>query len=124
MATPPAADPPSGPAPTRFAPLETWYAGIKYRSRTEARWAVFFESAGVAARYEAEGFQLDDGAWYLPDFVIGSSARGVARDAAAQRDAYIEIKGREPSDAEVLKARSLARNTGMPVYLFWYVIAS
>jgi hypothetical protein len=43
------------------------YKGIWFRSRTEARWAVFFDSLGVQWEYEKEGYQLKSG-WYLPDF--------------------------------------------------------
>lgn len=47
--------------------IETRYAGHKFRSRVEARWAVFLDAAGVRWMYEPEGFDLD-GVWYLPDF--------------------------------------------------------
>lgn len=49
--------------------IETAYGGAKYRSRTEARWAVLFDKAGIGFQYEPEGFKLDSG-WYLPDFWI------------------------------------------------------
>lgn len=108
----------------RFAPLETWYRGVQYRSRTEARWAVFFHTAGVVARYEPEGYRLDDGTCYLPDFCVGPGSGGEATDEWRQCDAWIEIKGREPTDAEVLKALRLARLTAMPVYIFWGDVAA
>lgn len=50
-------------------PLETYYRGYKFRSRLEARWAVFFDVLGVKYRYEAEGFKLPSGA-FLPDFLL------------------------------------------------------
>jgi hypothetical protein len=34
------------------------YNGYRFRSRLEARWAVFFDELGVAYRYEPEGFEL------------------------------------------------------------------
>src|SRR5262249_22063830 len=39
----------------------------RFRSRLEARWAVFFKELGIAYAYEHQGFDLA-GEWYLPDF--------------------------------------------------------
>ena len=50
--------------------IETIYNGYKFRSRLEARWAVFFEEAGIEYQYEPEGYVLDNGECYLPDFYI------------------------------------------------------
>ena len=50
--------------------IETSYDGCRFRSRLEARWAVFFNAAGIEYQYEPEGFVLSDGSWYLPDFYI------------------------------------------------------
>ena len=47
--------------------IETVYNGYKFRSRLEARWAVFFDAGGVPYEYEPEGFDIN-GVWYLPDF--------------------------------------------------------
>lgn len=49
-------------------PIETEYCGYRFRSRLEARWAVFFDVLGLEYIYEIEGFILDDKQWYLPDF--------------------------------------------------------
>lgn len=49
--------------------LPSRYAGILFRSRTEARWAVLFNWAGLQWNYEQEGFALDAGN-YLPDFFL------------------------------------------------------
>jgi hypothetical protein len=51
-------------------PIETRYEGCLFRSRLEARWAVFMDTLGVRWRYEPEGFTLDDGTRYLPDFFV------------------------------------------------------
>lgn len=50
--------------------IETAYNGYRFRSRLEARWAVFFETLGVQWEYEPEGFALPSGRWYLPDFYV------------------------------------------------------
>ena len=54
--------------------IETEYKGYKFRSRLEARWAVFFDAAGISYEYEPEGFEVK---WneneiyrYLPDFYL------------------------------------------------------
>lgn len=49
--------------------IPTRYRGYHFRSRIEARWAVFFETLGVQWEYEPEGFDLD-GEHYLPDFRV------------------------------------------------------
>lgn len=50
--------------------IQTSYAGYKFRSRLEARWAVFFDAAGIPFEYEPEGLILSDGSYYLPDFYL------------------------------------------------------
>jgi hypothetical protein len=52
-----------------IAPIETRYAGCRFRSRLEARWAVFFDHLGIEWLYEPEGYKLPSGS-YLPDFLI------------------------------------------------------
>ena len=54
---------------TTFAAIPTTYSGHKFRSRLEARWAVFFDAAGIRWIYEPEGIPLPFG-WYLPDFIL------------------------------------------------------
>ena len=49
--------------------IETVYNGYRFRSRLEARWAVFFDACGYPWEYEPEGFNID-GIYYLPDFKV------------------------------------------------------
>lgn len=58
--------------PKTIKAIETEYKGYKFRSRLEARWAVFFEALGFDWEYEPEGFELSNGQWYLPDFRVKS----------------------------------------------------
>lgn len=51
-------------------PIETRYKGYRFRSRLEARWAIFFDALGLRWEYEKEGFFLPSGKRYLPDFYI------------------------------------------------------
>lgn len=48
-------------------PINTHYNDLYFRSRLEARWAVYFYSLGVKYLYEHEGFNFG-GYNYLPDF--------------------------------------------------------
>ncbi len=61
---------PATVAPRAIKPIETHYKGYRFRSRLEARWAVFFESLGLNWEYEKEGFVLPSGKRYLPDFYV------------------------------------------------------
>jgi len=51
-------------------PIETEYKGYRFRSRLEARWAVFFDALGIRWEYEPEGVNVRDGTFYLPDFYL------------------------------------------------------
>ena len=55
---------------SRINAIETFYKGYRFRSRLEARWAVFFDALGVEYEYEPQGFVLPSGKHYLPDFKI------------------------------------------------------
>jgi hypothetical protein len=48
-------------------PIETHYGGCRFRSRLEARWAVFFDYLEIPWEFEPQGFQTSGGP-YLPDF--------------------------------------------------------
>jgi hypothetical protein len=54
-------------------PIETRFDGFRFRSRLEARWAIFFKRLGLEYEYEPEGFDLGYGELYLPDFRVSSS---------------------------------------------------
>lgn len=51
-------------------PIQTRYAGYFFRSRLEARWAVFFDTLRLDWSYEPEGFELVRHGYYLPDFRV------------------------------------------------------
>lgn len=85
------------------------YNGVQFRSRTEARWAVFFDALGVRWEYEHEGYQLPSG-WYLPDFWLPEVNGGI----------FVEIKPeREPTEREVIVAKELACATGKEVAMMF-----
>lgn len=64
-----------------FKAIETKYSGRYFRSRLEARWAVFFDSIGLKWEYEQVGFTVGPYR-YLPDFELPEVRTGV----------HIEIK--------------------------------
>lgn len=55
-----------------IAAIQTTYAGCRFRSRLEARWAVFFDELGIAWTYEPQGYEVGYDATrpYLPDFYL------------------------------------------------------
>ena len=72
--------------------IQTEYKGYKFRSRLEARWAVFFDTLGVKWEYEPEGYDLGNGVYYLPDFLLHDVT---VNHGLFQRhcDIYVEVKG-------------------------------
>lgn len=86
----------------RVKAIQTRYKGYLFRSRLEARWAVFFDACGVEYEYEPEGFDLGNGVMYLPDFLL----HGVAgRDGG---DIFVEVKG-QMTDSDAEKINLFAR---------------
>lgn len=84
--------------------IPTKFDGWSFRSRTEARWAVLFKTAGIAYEYEKEGFSLN-GRWYLPDFWF------------PELEGWFEVKGVEPTAPELELCKQLANGTGRMVFI-------
>lgn len=66
--------------------IETRYAGCRFRSRLEARWAVFFDALDIKWKYEPQGYVVGppgDEIAYLPDFYL------------PKYDVWAEVKGGE-----------------------------
>lgn len=87
----------------RIAAIPTLYHRTRFRSRLEARWAVFLDCIGIEWRYEFEGYTLSDGTLYLPDFYL------------PQIDWHAEVKPKWPTSIEIQKCRLLAMGTRRPV---------
>lgn len=85
--------------------IETTYNGYLFRSRTEARWGVFFHEAGIDHEYEPEGFELGD-SYYLPDFWLPEISW------------WVEVKPAVPSSREKELARLLMLESGCDTYIF------
>jgi hypothetical protein len=90
--------------------IETHYRGFRFRSRLEARWAVFFDRLGIRWEYEPEGYVVD-GRPYLPDFRLFLPDDQVV---------FAEVK---PDSADLFEGehvalcRALANGTSHPVVL-------
>lgn len=82
------------------------YAGVNFRSRAEARWAIAFDAADIKWVYEPEGYQLPTH-WYLPDFWL------------PRMGCFAEVKGVATHWDEVAmtKATELAAHSGKHVLL-------
>jgi hypothetical protein len=80
-------------------PIETVYGGYRFRSRLEARWAVFLDVLHARWVYEPEGYQLRTGP-FLPDFWLPDSKL------------WLEIK---PDGGECKHAQALFEEQGWPV---------
>ena len=74
-----------------LTPIETRYKGYRFRSRLEARWAVFFDTLGVQWEYEKEGYDLGEAGWYLPDFWL------------PKYHLFVEVKGGKISEGDQAK---------------------
>jgi len=81
-------------------PIETVYNGYRFRSRLEARWAVFFDALGIEYVYEKEGYDLGAAGWYLPDFWL------------PQVNMWAEVKPLPLNHDEFAKCEALVSGTG------------
>lgn len=81
--------------------IETFYDGYKFRSRLEARWAVFFKEIGWHYEYEPEGFVLEDGTPYLPDFNLPSIYT------------WVEVKPDAPTEEDIRKCILFSKGLGI-----------
>jgi hypothetical protein len=88
-----------------FKAIDTIYDGCHFRSRLEARWAVFFKSLGIPYQYEVEGFDIE-GLLYLPDFWL------------PEQRSFFEVKGPLTFNSGERKARALSIASQCPVFMF------
>jgi hypothetical protein len=90
-------------------PIETFYHGHRFRSRLEARWAVFFDACGAEWEYEPEGFDVGDGVLYLPDFRLYNVA------GRGGPTLWVEVKGHmTKEDSEKINLFTREDEHGIP----------
>lgn len=80
--------------------IQTSYKGYRFRSRLEARWAVFFDALGIKWEYEIEGYDLGEHGYYLPDFWL------------PQVSMWAEVKPVRFTSEQLAKCDALTRGTG------------
>lgn len=68
--------------------IETKYNGYLFRSKLEAKWALFFDLLNIKYEYEPEGFESNKNERYLPDFYLPNT---YLRNETL-KGIYIEIK--------------------------------
>lgn len=76
-------------------PIPTEYDGVLYRSRLEARWAVFFEALGIPAIYEPFVIENNGLSW-KPDFILMNGVFG-----SIEKKLCVEVKPKKPNDAYI-----------------------
>lgn len=84
--------------------IETSYQGYRFRSRIEARWAVFFDHFRLNWSYEPQGYKLPSG-MYLPDFELNVPQWGI------DFPLWVEIKATRPRLHELALALELSEAT-------------
>ena len=92
-------------------PIETKYNGFRFRSRLEARWAIFFDMIGLKYEYEVEGFEINE-IRYLPDFYLPTL------------DRWFEIKAKPLSEYEMKKCEEFCFNKDNESIKFSVLIGS
>jgi hypothetical protein len=95
-------------------PIETLYKGYRFRSRLEARWAVFFDVLGIKWEYEKEGYDLGEVGWYLPDFWLPQ-----LYDRVLNAGMWVEVKALEPTPEETVKVEELTAGTRHSSIIVW-----
>ena len=85
--------------------LKTYYNGYEFRSRLEAKWAVYLDEIGAKYDYEPEGYKLKNGECYLPDFKIYA---GKNRGGRTPEVFYLEVKG-DPTEKDKRKCLGFAK---------------
>lgn len=85
------------------SPIETMYAGTLFRSRLEARWAVFFDNLGIKWQFEPQGFEVGPRRRrYLPDFLL------------PDLNIWVEVKGAEDALDRSLLSSAIDYGAGLP----------
>ncbi|MGF6950848.1 hypothetical protein QF028_003353 [Neobacillus sp. B4I6] len=75
--------------------IETEYKGFKFRSRLEARWAVFFDAMDIIWEY-GEPKKIGNKHIYLPDFYL------------PEKKSWIEISDKTPKAEDLRKCEAFA----------------
>lgn len=96
--------------------IPTTYNGTTYRSRLEARWALFFSVLNLRSEYELQGYNTTAG-YYLPDFWLPDLRM------------FAEVKPVPFTREQKAKCAAVSHGTGFPFLLLsgspervWYEV--
>lgn len=95
--------------PRPINPKPTTYRGRKYRSRLEARWAVFLDHHPLVREwhYEPKTFRLPGGWTYTPDFLF----------AVGPFAAFVEVKPLPPTEEYLAVLRRFVPLLRLPLLM-------
>ena len=88
----------------QLKPIPTNYNGNSFRSKIEARWALFFDTLNIKYKYELEGYDLE-GLYYLPDFWL------------PDLNMFVEIKGLPMNETDRQKVKRLSKISNKKVLI-------
>ena len=87
--------------------IKTRYKNTMFRSRLEAKWAVFFDECGIKWEHEPKCFNID-GIKYLPDFLL----HDVIICFDGKTDLFAEVKGKMTKESiKKIKRFTFGRHT-------------
>ena len=93
--------------------METLYKEINFRTRLEARWAVFYDFLGIPFRYEREKMQPDS---YLhPSYFSLPEQQMLVLIKGSQEDQELSSRSQFEAEAMILSER----NNGEDIYTFF-----
>ena len=101
--------------------LQTKFDGHHFRSRLEARWAVFFKELEIPYLYELDGFDLDEAGYYLPDFFLPGVP---SRNYRKQKGIWIEVKPVPPDQIYCRKLSAVVIDTHHSLILLIGAVSS
>lgn len=94
-------------------PIPTTYEGVKFRSRLEARWAVFFCQLQIDWRYEP--FEIgNENLSYTPDFLLHNLFL-----CFFNKRVFVEIKPLEPNDEYIEYLKKVKDPEGEDIFVFF-----
>lgn len=76
------------------------YNNKSFDSLTEARWAAYFDNAGMPSIHEPATFEISENDWYTPDFFL------------PEQDTYVEVKNGNITWDSCSKLAILVRRIG------------
>ena len=94
-------------------PIPTTYDETLFRSRLEARWAVFFDQLQIFWSYEPLEIRRENLS-YIPDFLLDN----IFLDLFGNRP-FIEIKPLEPNEEYIEHLKKVRDPEGVDIYIFY-----